>query len=125
MLAPRDQLPEKIPEEKETPDLGVRKRTSIGEHPGKDKTPVLAVIEEGPVQENLKWGVLKNPERTGDTSRATPSKVTFKDFKEIDDENDMVKPFGFSNQLNGEPLAELSSQEPLAGRKNLSPNPVI
>jgi hypothetical protein len=37
----------------------------------------------------------------------------------------MVKPFGFSNQSNGEPLAELSSQEPLAGRKNLTPIPVI
>lgn len=37
----------------------------------------------------------------------------------------MVKPFGFSNQPNGEPLAELSSQEPLAGHKKLPPIPVI
>jgi hypothetical protein len=44
MLTPRDQLPEKIPADKEAPDLGVRKRSSIEKLPGKDETPVLALI---------------------------------------------------------------------------------
>jgi hypothetical protein len=44
MLSPRDQVPEKIPVEKEAPDLGVRKRRSIEKLPGKDETPVLALI---------------------------------------------------------------------------------
>jgi hypothetical protein len=44
MLTPRDQLPEIIPVEKEAPDLGVKKRRSIEKLPGKDETPVLALI---------------------------------------------------------------------------------
>jgi hypothetical protein len=44
MLTPRDQLPEKIPLEKESPDLGARKRMSIEKLPSIDETPVMALI---------------------------------------------------------------------------------
>lgn len=123
ILARRDQLLAKIPEEKVTPVMTVRRKTSTEELPVKeakeDETPVVAAIEEVQVQENLKGGALKNPERPVDSARATAAKVTFQDPDLRDDENAIVKEYEFPSQASPEPLAELPSQEPIAAHKSV------